>query len=329
MIKERFETIAKGNIASRPIPSVEDSILLRLLVQGLVVVGIIAVDVAAETQMSFWAVPLSLAGATWSWYRRRDRNVPVKFLLAIGMLLAMGTFFGNLFTQLNDTRFVLAELLIQLQVLHSFDLPRRKDLGYSMVIGLILLGVAGTLSQTLAFAPLLLIFLAIALPVLILDYQSRLGISRTRKRQKLPLFSNSSPLSGRNLSRFLLVIVGLGLGIFALMPRFPGYQLQTFPVSSPIELGDQNFDSDNRGIVNPGYVREGEEGSGTGIGGNRTTGPGELDDTFYYGFGNQINQNLRGELKPKVVLRVRSQSPGFWRVQAFDRYTGQGWEISR
>ncbi|NER46659.1 MAG: DUF3488 domain-containing protein [Symploca sp. SIO1A3] len=329
MIKERFETIAKGNLASRPIPSVEDSILLRLLVQGLVVVGIIAVDVAAETQMSFWAVPLSLAGATWSWYRRRDRNVPVKFLLAMGMLLAMGAFFGNLFTQLNDTRFVLAELLIQLQVLHSFDLPRRKDLGYSMVIGLILMGVAGTLSQTLAFAPLLLIFLAIALPVLVLDYQSRLGISRVRKRQKLPLLSNSSPLAWKNLSRFLLVIVGLGLGIFALMPRFPGYQLQTFPVSSPIELGDRNFDADNRGIVNPGYVREGEEGSGTGIGGNRTAGPGELDDTFYYGFGNQINQNLRGELKPKVVLRVRSQAPGFWRVQAFDRYTGQGWEISR
>ncbi|NER21147.1 MAG: DUF3488 domain-containing protein [Symploca sp. SIO1C2] len=329
MIKERFETIAKGNLESRPIPSVEDSILLRLLVQGLVVVGIIAVDVAAETQMSFWAVPLSLAGATWSWYRRRDRNVPVKFLLAMGMLLAMGAFFGNLFTQLNDTRFVLAELLIQLQVLHSFDLPRRKDLGYSMVIGLILMGVAGTLSQTLAFAPLLLIFLAIALPVLVLDYQSRLGISRVRKRQKLPLLSNSSPLAWKNLSRFLLVIVGLGLGIFALMPRFPGYQLQTFPVSSPIELGDRNFDADNRGIVNPGYVREGEEGSGTGIGGNRTAGPGELDDTFYYGFGNQINQNLRGELKPKVVLRVRSQAPGFWRVQAFDRYTGQGWEISR
>jgi transglutaminase-like putative cysteine protease len=42
-----------------------------------------------------------------------------------------------------------------------------------------------------------------------------------------------------------------------------------------------------------------------------------------------MNQNLRGALKPKVVLRVRSQAPGFWRVLAFDRYTGQGWEISR
>ncbi len=313
-----------------PSQEIENSIWLRVLVQLLVVVGIVATDIAAETQISFWAVPLSIIGATWSWYRRRERNVSVKFLLAIGMLLAMGVFFGNLFGQLNDTRFVLAELLIQLQVLHSFDLPRRKDLGYSMVIGLILLGVAGTLSQTLAFAPLLLIFLAIALPVLILDYQSRLGISTTSKHQKSPRFAlSSSPFSLKRLSLFLLVILGLGLTIFALMPRFPGYQLQTFPVSAPASFANKNFDNSNRGIVNPGYNRRGKQGRGTGEKEDGSGGSGIMDDTFYYGFSSKINQNLRGELKPKVVMRVRSQSPGFWRVLAFDSYTGQGWEISR
>ena len=34
-------------------------------------------------------------------------------------------------------------------------------------------------------------------------------------------------------------------------------------------------------------------------------------------------------MTPKVVMRVRSQAEGFWRVLAFDRYTGKGWEISR
>jgi transglutaminase-like putative cysteine protease len=317
-------------LEAMPVPQTENSILLRVLVQGLVIVGIVATDLAAETQISFWAIPLSIVGATWSWYRRRDRNIAVKFFLAIGMLLAMGTFFSNLFAQLNDTRLILAELLIQLQVLHSFDLPRRKDLGYSMVIGLILLGVAGTLSQTLAFAPLLLLFLAIALPVLVLDYQSRLGISRIQKRQTSSrLTSRSSPLSLRRLSLFLLVILGLGLTIFALMPRFPGYQLQTFPVSGPANFADKNFDNNNRGIINPGYVREGNQSGTGGSGQGGTRGSGQMDETFYYGFGSKINQNLRGELKPKVVMRVRSQSPGFWRVLAFDRYTGQGWEISR
>jgi transglutaminase-like putative cysteine protease len=318
-------------LEARPLPQAENSILLRALVQGLVIVGIVATDIAAETQNSFWAVPLSIVGATWSWYHRRDRNIAVKFLLAIGMLLAMGAFFSNLLGQLNDTRLILAELLIQLQVLHSFDLPRRKDLGYSMVIGLILLGVAGTLSQTLAFAPLLLVFLAIALPVLVLDYQSRLGISRQKRQKPSRLIPRSSPISLQRLGVFLLVILGLGLTIFALMPRFPGYQLQTFPVSAPANLANKNFeDTNTRGIINPGYVRRGNENSGTGNGGqDDTTGPGQMDDTFYYGFGSKINQNLRGELKPKVVMRVRSQSPGFWRVLAFDRYTGQGWEISR
>lgn len=319
-------------LQAMPVQETENSIWLRVLVQGLVIVGIVATDIAAETQTSFWAVPLSIVGATWSWYHRRDRNIAVKFLLAIGMLLAMGVFFGNLLAQLNDTRLILAELLIQLQVLHSFDLPRRKDLGYSMVIGLILLGVAGTLSQTLAFAPLLLVFLALALPVLVLDYQSRLGLVRKPKRQNSSrLTSSSSPLSVKNLSLFLLVILGLGLAIFALMPRFPGYQLQTFPVSAPSNFTEQNFnENNNRGIVNPGYVRQGNQRGGAGEGGQGGTGgAGKMDETFYYGFGSQINQNLRGALKPKVVMRVRSQAPGFWRMQAFDRYTGQGWEISR
>ena len=318
--------------------AVEDSILLRVLVQALVIVGIIATDVAAETQMSFWAVPLSIVGATWSWYKRRDRNIAIKFILAIGMLLAMALFFRKLLgfddgsTQLNDTRLLLAELLIQVQSLHTFDMPRRKDLGYSMVIGLILLGVAGTISQTLAFAPLLLVFLAIALPVLILDYRSRLGLEAqlesqletTKRRQP----QQRSDLSVRRLGIFLLVIVALGLTIFALMPRFPGYQLRTFPVSAPSNLKDRTFNGNNRGIVNPGYVKEGKQGSGSGQDTTDTTDT-TLDDTFYYGFNSQMNQNLRGELKPKVVLRIRSQAPGFWRALAFDRYTGQGWEISR
>jgi transglutaminase-like putative cysteine protease len=34
-------------------------------------------------------------------------------------------------------------------------------------------------------------------------------------------------------------------------------------------------------------------------------------------------------MTPQVVMRVRSQAPGFFRVLAFDHYNGQGWEISR
>jgi protein-glutamine gamma-glutamyltransferase len=313
----------------------EDSLLLRLLVQILVTIGIIATDIAAKDVIadwpitSYWAIPLSFVGAGWSWHRRRQRNIPTQFCIAIGMLVVLGAFFVRLFGELNDTRLALAQLLIHLQVLHSFDLPRRKDLGYSIIIGLILLGVAGTLSQTLAFGPFLLVFVAIALPVLVLDYRSRLGLVFRGFRFQ------GADLAPKRLSLFLVTIVSLGLIVFAFLPRLPGYQLRTFPVSPTVEFQGQ-FDTSR--IINPGYARGGrgtDDQEGSGEGGfsaqqrNQSRGPGKVDGTYYYGFDTQINQNLRGQMKPQVVMRVRSQAEGFWRVLAFDRYTGQGWEISR
>ncbi len=305
----------------------EDSLPLRVLVQAMVIVGILAVDVSAADAadalgVSLWAVPMSAVGAAWSWSRRRSRNIPVKFCIAIAMLIALAVFFVRLVAERNDTRLALAELLIQLQVFHSFDLPRRKDLGYSIVIGLILMGVAATLSQTFWFAPLLIAFVALGIPALVLDYRSQLGVApKTLRhiRQSLPL----RPLAG-----VLGITLALGLVIFAFLPRLPGYQLRAFPVSAPIQFEGQ-FDGGT--IINPGYVREGRAstGSGTGVNGTVEGGEGQVDADFYYGFNRRMNQNLRGSLTPKVVMRVRSQSEGFWRVMAFDRYTGQGWEVSR
>ncbi|AKG22855.1 transglutaminase TgpA family protein [Calothrix sp. 336/3] len=322
----------KPNLRQSPVIETEESILLRILVLALVVVGVVATDIAAQTSSSFWAVPLSLVGAVWSYHSRHSSNVPVKFCIAIGMLMALGVFLGRLLGELNDTRLALAQLLIQLQVLHSFDMPRRKDLGYSILIGLILLGVAATLSQTLEFAPLLLIFLAIAIPTLVLDYRSRLGLTAVKGKGEESKGKNSPiRLLPSYFILFPLVVV-LGLGIFAVLPRFPSYQLRTFPVSAPINI---QGDFTGRTIVNPGYVRQGNpnnpgnSGVNQGNGGTNPGEPGKIDDSSYYGFSSQMNQNLRGEMKPKEVMRVRSQSEGFWRVLAFDRYTGKGWEISR
>jgi protein-glutamine gamma-glutamyltransferase len=322
-------TKIRRQMAMMPKIAPEESLLLRMLVQSMVVVGIIATDVAAETQLSFWAIPLSLIGATWSWYHRHDRNIGIKFGLAFAMLGAMGYFVAHLIGSLNDTRLVLAELLVQMQVIHTFDLPRRKDLGYSMTIGLILISVAGTLSQTLIFAPLLLLFLTIAIPVLFLDYRSRLNLPPLAITN--PTQIRQLDLPWQKLGQLLGIVLAIGLVVFALMPRFPGYQ-GSLPMSAPIQYERKKFDV--QGIINPGYQRKGKASSGKGapqIDGQSGDGDsdGKLDQNFYYGFNSKINQNLRGAMKPKLVMRVRSQAPGFWRALAFDRYTGQGWEISR
>ncbi|MCY7391314.1 MAG: DUF4129 domain-containing transglutaminase family protein, partial [Leptolyngbyaceae cyanobacterium CAN_BIN12] len=155
----------------------------------------------------------------------------------------------------------------------------------------------------------------------VLDYRSRLNLTASKIRRS-PF--NQPGLSIRRLGLFLGTILALGLTIFMFMPRLPGYQLRTFPVSAPL---NQQFE-DNQEVINPGYVRNGKAGGGNAQSG-KGSGPGEVDDTFYYGFNTRMNQNLRGEMKPQIVMRVRSQAEGFWRVLAFDQYLGQGWEVSR
>ncbi|WP_069790106.1 transglutaminase TgpA family protein [Cyanobacterium sp. IPPAS B-1200] len=344
---KRFPTIERiiQQIESLPPLKTEESILFRVLVQLMVIVGIVATDVAAVSQfpMSVWAIPLSILGGVVSWHRRKEKNVTLKFILAIAMVATLFFFLGNLIRSLFDNRLVLAEFLVQLQVLHSFDLPRRKDLGYSMVIGFILIGVAGTLSQTVAFAPWLLLFLLVTIPTMILDYRSRMGLptyeseykantgnKHQKQSEKTKQWLKNSPLSPKKITSFLTVTLAIGLLIFTIMPRYPGYQLQTFPVSAPEGLEDLDFSQADRGIVSPGYNPDGSGAGGGGTSGEDGAGRGQVDDTFYYGFNTTMDQNLRGSISnPKVVLRVRSQSPGFWRALAFDHYTGQGWDISR
>lgn len=303
---------------------VEESIPFRIAVQLLASTGIVATDIAAGTWMSLWAIPLSALGGWWSWRQRHKRNIATKFWLAFGMLTALGFFLSRLLAASNDTRLVLAEMLVQLQVLHSYDLPRRKNLGYSMMIGLVLLGVAGTVSQTLDFGVLLLIFLAIALPTLILDYRSRLGMNPEPWRWRSP----ATGLSLAHLGKFFLIVLAVGLCIFASLPRLPGYQFRTFPVSSTI-----NFEGEFNGgnITNPGYIRKGGAGTKPGSEGQGAGGERSAENTGYYGFDNTMDQRIgaMSPMKPKVVMRVRSQAPGFWRVLSFDRYTGHGWEVSR
>ncbi|MFN4278870.1 DUF3488 and DUF4129 domain-containing transglutaminase family protein [Thermosynechococcus sp.] len=308
-----------------PAKEVEDSLLLRLGVLGMVIVGLVATDVAAETANSLWAVPLSIAGFGWSWWARRQRNVVAKLAIAVGMLTALAFFLGRLATFSQDSRILLTELLIQLQVLHSFDLPRRKDLGYSMVIALILISVAATLSQTMAFGVFLLIFLAIALPVLVLDYRSRLGLlSTTLTSLRFPW---------RQWVGLFALILGLGMVVFVLLPRFPGYQIRTLPVSADIQV-EGTFDQAR--VINRGFIRgQGQSRVGDALA-NQTFGenvsdrPAEtFDSNFYYGFNSEIDQTFGLPMMPRELMRVRSQAPGFWRVLAFDKYTGRGWRISR
>ncbi len=308
----------------------EDSLLLRVLVQVLVFVSIGTVDIVASTNNSWWAIPLSAVGAAWGWYARRRRNILVKALIALAMIAMLMIFLTDLVTQSEETRLLLARLLIQLQVLHSFDLPRRKDLGYSIVIGVILMGMAASLSQTMIFAVLLVLFLALSLPVMVLDHRSRLQLP-TQGFQLERLGIRPLPMLG-----FLGAVLALGLTIFALLPRLPGYQLRNFPVSTGMAI--------RREIPRGGIVARQQNGVGTG---NNQSATGQQVGEIGTGGNGQGGQQSEEILPPlfapeidtsqtpprprksELVMRVRSQSELFWRVMAYDEFTGKGWRVSR
>jgi transglutaminase-like putative cysteine protease len=316
------------------VAGVEDSIPLRVLVQIFVFISIGTMDSVASTSNSAWAIPLSAIGAVWAWYARRKRNIVVKLFIAIAMVAMLVVFLRDIVSQAEETRLLLAGLLIQLQVLHSFDLPRRKDLGYSIVIGLILMALAATLSQTMFFAIWLIAFLLVGIPILLLDHRSRLGV-KTISFQPEKMGISPLPLAG-----LMAIVMVLGLTIFAFLPRLPGFQLRNFPVSVNLQverkiprggiLTRQQQQNQQQQQQQQQNNPNGNGGDGTG----ETSGKDDLEslpplfapeiDTVANG--KQLNNQNR---KPELMMRVRSQAELFWRVMAYDEYTGRGWRISR
>ena len=310
------------------VAGVEDSIPLRVLVQIFVFISIGAMDSVASQSNSAWAIPISAIAGAWAWYARRKRNVIVKLFVAIAMIAMLVVFLNDLVRNTDETRLLLARLLIQLQVLHSFDLPRRKDLGYSIVVGLILMALAATLSQTMVFALWLIGFLLVGLPILLLDHRSRLGIPTTSfQPEKMGI--SLLPLSG-----LLAIVLVLGLTIFAFLPRLPSFQLRNFPVSVNLSVQRQ---IPKGGILSRQQNQQQQQAGTNGTAANGTGGTGGKDDleTLPPLFAPEIDtassgaKQLNTKRKPELMMRVRSQAELFWRVMAYDEFTGKGWRISR
>ncbi len=322
-----WQKLAEWN-ASAPKIETEESIPLRVLVQILVFIAIGATDQTAEKSYSLWAIPLSAMAAGWGWYSRKQRNIPVKIFIALGMVAALFSFLGDLVNANDETRILLSRLLIQLQVLHSFDLPRRKDLGYSMVIGFILMGVSATLSQTMVFGGWIVAFVAVIIPVLVLDLRSRLGVTNNSWQfRKLGVAPSS-------IVTLLGLVMIVGLMVFFLLPRFQGYQVRTFPVSTDIVTRQappgRIIQPNKPNNPNAPGANNSEGGGNNGNGGILEVGRGVgtvvgLPPLFAEEF--DATRSVR--LEPELVMRVRSQAELFWRVLAYDRYTGKGWKISR
>ncbi len=292
---------------------IEDSLLLRVLVFLTVSVAIGATVQSTESSwgMGLAAIALSGIGSWLSWQRRRAKNWWIKLILALMMLVALANFFYGINDNPYDARVPLAHLLIWLQTLHSYDLPRRKDVFYSIWVGLILISVAATTSRSTVFGVYLLVYAMLAISSLLASHLSSQNV-----KSRLPRF----------WARFSWPVLGLSLalsaGVFFSLPRYEGMKIRTYPMSLRID----NLPAFDGKIKNPAYPDQAQNGN-RGKNGDRNQQR-EFDPMAYYGFSTELDLNYRGKLSDEVVMKVRSTRSSYWRGMGFDTYDGLRWSMT-
>jgi len=299
---------------------IEHSAPLRAMSYFAVMMGILvaAYDTELETPMILGALGVTL-GYFFSYYRRNYSNWWLKVLLSFAMVAIGYIYISQMFFSTRDHIFVLTELLIYLLVLHSFDLPRRKDLLYSLLTGFMLICVGGVLSRSLAYGLYLAVFIFIALWMMALH-------TFQEASEQAKVFGNARmlwPVPAR-----LLAMLALGFPLFFLaIPRYETHHFEDLPVSGRIRSKIQEFTGQMMYPEGPRTPARGPAGAG---------GAPNFDErnylnsgAAYFGFVPHLNLNFQARLPDTLVLRARTSRAVYHRGLVFDKFTGAGWEISK
>jgi transglutaminase-like putative cysteine protease len=261
------------------------------------------------------ALLLVPAGYGFSYLRRRKPSIVTKLALAATLLVALGAFLRAVegARSFDDARQPLASLFLWVQVLHSFDVPRRRDLGFSVVSSLMLMAEAGALSFGTGFLAYLLPWLGVAGTYLYLTLTPRpeetphvAEVRRARPGRRRGF------AAARTLAAWTAVALAATSIAFLAMPRLPGVNLALPPFRADDATVVPNFTGQ---VVNPGLA----------VG---SDGVPEFADLAYPGFSSTVDLRSRGRLSDEIVMSVRSSQAALWRGLAYDSYDGTRWTVS-
>jgi protein-glutamine gamma-glutamyltransferase len=286
----------------------EDSLEFRVAVLVTVLISLFAAvrygSVGLPTGIG---VTVGVLAGSFLSYRWRDRaNLLIKLVLSVLLLVVFVLFCSELGGSVHDLRYPLVRLFLWLQVLHSFDLPTRRDLDFSLVSSAILVAFAGSLSTSNSFLYLIVPFFASALVALYLGHASAMRGSDVYVEG-----AGRSPHLRVVLTG--LVLVPLTLAFFMVLPRLPGFNAYYLPVSKSGSMPSE-FDAL---LKNPGYKDFPDKFPET---------PQPYNPNAYFGFNKFMDLRVRGVPADQTVMKVRSASPSYWRSTAFDKFLGNGWE---
>jgi transglutaminase-like putative cysteine protease len=303
----------------RPTGPPEDSIPMRVVVALAVEVAIAAVVAqhAVRAPIAVAALVLAPLGYLFSYRRRHKGNLALKLVITVALLAATGQFLASvrLATNVDAARIPLATLFLWVQVLHAFDVPRRRDLAFSMISSLILVAEAGALSLTTSFVWFLVPWAGLAGTWLYLSSRPRpdkvaapVSVRRLRPdgrgRRTAPVRAVAVPATAAVLGAFL---------VFLAMPRVPGSFVKAPPFSLQNATPLRDFDG---GVQNPGLASQ----AGDGVV--------DFSPDAYPGFSDVVDLRARGRLSDEIAFRVRAPQAALWRAETFDTYDGTLWTMA-
>jgi len=288
----------------------EDTVAVRVVMLGTVLTAMVAIGVHEEfSGQTILAVAATVIGFYVSHRRRRARNWWLKLILALLIIVVARDFFRSLVLNPYDPRIPLVRLFLWLQALHSFDLPARKDLKYSLASAVVLMAVAGVYARDPAFGGFLIPFALLAAATLVTMAAHPPSNDEVRSTRVPPRVVAVSAVA------FGIMVLSAGAIIFAVIPRGEGFRVRWLPVSPRLAFRVPLYHR----ILNPAYPEAGEQGARTSL---------VFNPQGYVGFSTNVDLRLRGVLDDTVVMRVRATRPAFWRGLAFDEYTGTSWRMS-
>jgi transglutaminase-like putative cysteine protease len=307
------------SIARRTHGVVEDSIAVRVVIALMVEVAIVGVVAqgAVDALTGTAAIALAPVGYAFSYRRRRAPSFQVKVALAVGLVAALAAFVRGVegARSFDDARVPLASLFLWVQVLHSFDVPRRRDLGFSAVSSLILVAEAGALSLGTGFLLFLIPWLALSAAYLFLTLRPA-----SEEDAALVVVRRSTTGAAwpgrwatvRTIAAWTAAAAVAAGSVFLALPRLPGSYVQLPPFSVQDEVAVEDFSGQ---VANPA-LDVGPDGVA------------RFSDLAYPGFGSSVDLRSRGRLSDELVLRVRSPQAALWRGQAYDTFDGVRWTAS-
>lgn len=289
--------------ANRPGPP-EHSISLRVACLCTVIIAIAACSSVGEVTTSA-GIGLVTLGMVISYATRSRPPAWIKFLVASGAIAASVWFVHAVSAPVSDAANVeepLTVLLVCILVVHSFHVPSRRDLMFSLAASAGLMAVSGAQAIDLTFGVYVLVWVCSGLCGLLLMWRSA---------------SDGGQISAGRLLTVLGGVTVAAAAIFLVLPApSVAAKLSLFAragsgglVGIPGALaGDSGAPSQ--------LARPGSPAGATRIGG-------------YLGFANSLDTALRGNLGNTLVMLVRAQRPSYWIGETFDTWSGRSWTATR